>query len=382
MGGSVGRVVSVVAAVAIPVYAPSIAASFGVSSAIGTAVGNATVGGVLGSAVTGAALGAVSAVVTGQPIARGATAGFIGGGIGGGVDAFFGGATAPDGSTISGQSQAGLSAAESTLGNVADTQALASSPYGTIPGSQQTAMLGLQDAAFVEPTIASRVSGALSPVLSKITDPETAANFTLKAAGKVLATAFIPDSATAGLTPEEENIINARTAELEELRKTNRVAFDEQIKAAGDFLIQANQLDPTYFANQFSNAAKIKAARGGREARTQFAFANPNQTLTQADINRQTLDTFRDSSAAYDTGFNTALKNQTGLRKAGADIFGGITGAGNTYLTGLDTLQDDLAIGRKAGDTARSNLVRDFAGLNTGLGFLPDEDEDEEGVVT
>lgn len=378
MGGSVGRVVAVAAAVAVPFAAPTIASSIGLSSTIAGALGR-TAGNVLGSAIVGAGLGSVAAVVSGQPISRGATTGFIGGGIGG----FLGGgpegaATAADGSVIT---DAGLGTAESTLGNVDAARTASTSPFATIPGSEQTAMLGAQQAAFEPATLGERLSAGLQTVgstaLEKISDPETVANFTLRAASNLLATSLIPDSAMSGLSPEEQTIVDARQAELEQLRQTNRVAFDEQIKAAGDFLVQANQLDPVYFANQFANAAKIKSARGAREARKQFAFDNPNQALTQADINRQSLDTFRESSAAYDTGFNRALQNQTGLRQAGANIFGNITGAGNTYLTGLRDLQTDLAVGRTAGDKARSNLVSEFAGLNTGLGFLPDEEEDE-----
>ena len=161
MGGSVGRVVAVAAAVAVPFAAPTIASSIGLSSTIAGALGR-TAGNVLGSAIVGAGLGSVAAVVSGQPISRGATTGFIGGGIGG----FLGGgpegaATAADGSVIT---DAGLGTAESTLGNVDAARTASTSPFATIPGSEQTAMLGAQQAAFEPATLGERLSAGLQTV--------------------------------------------------------------------------------------------------------------------------------------------------------------------------------------------------------------------------
>ncbi len=382
-GGGLGSIISVVAAVAIPVFAGPIAASLGVSSAIASATGLAAGGiaaGALGGAVVGAGLGAITAVVAGQPISRGALSGAIGGAIGGGLDAYassqpiIGADGAPqlvDGTTT----QAGV--------NLTDPTAVAQSattPYATVPQSPQSIALAAQDAAFIEPTVLGKLKNiGLASVERIADDPEAVANLTLKAAGRLVGAAFVPDSATAGLTPEEENTVNNIEKELEVLRARDTQAFNEKIRIAGDFLIQAKSLDPEYFANQFANTAKIAAARSGLKTREQKSFNAPFLEESLADTNRMSLAQFGEGAKAYDAGLRQGQSLQNNALTQASNIYEGIGSSGQTtpYLQGQLGLGEIYASGRVAGDEARSNIVSDIAGLNTGLKFVDEEDENK-----
>ena len=384
-GGGISSVVSVVAAVAIPVFAPTIATSLGVSSAISAATGLAAGGvaaGALGGAVVGAGLGAISAVVTGQPIARGALTGGIGGAIGGGLDAFassqpiLGADGTPqliDGTTT----QAGV--------NLTDPVAVAESattPLGTVPGSPQTAMLRAQEAAFVEPSLIDSVKNIGIASLEKVSnDPEAMANLTLKAASRLVGVALVPDQATAGLSPEEEEIVANVEKELEAIRARDETAFANKLDIAGRLLAQSRGFDPTYTANQYANAAKIQAARAGLQAKEEQAFDNPFLSQTAADINRQNIAAFSQGAREFDRGFIAGrdMQNQALNQALGAYNTLGSSGTTTPYLQGQLDLGKIYESGRKAGDTARANIVQDIAGLNTTI--LGDDEEEDEALA-
>jgi len=397
MGGSVGRVVSVVAAVAIPVYAPSIAASFGVSSAINTAVGAAAssaIGTVAGSAVTGAALGAVSAIVTGQPISRGAITGFIGGGIGGGIDAFTGGAAAGDVTSTSGQVSGGLpSVPEVGLSTASPADAV----FGTVPTSTTptvgagltTADLGVSPvlgagraatAATSQTAIADKLGTNLtdtlkntgSKVLDKVTSPDALASLTVQAVGQLTAAALVPDSGLPGFSPEEQELVATRRQELEELKARDIDKYNQQIELSKRYLTQAGYVDPNYFANQARNQAAILGARQRKELEDERAFNPTLGDFTTADINRMNVDQARRQASAFDTGFlqGVNLQNQLTDRATAS-----LPTSNPNYAAGLAGLQTTLGTARELGDTDRTNVAKTLAGLNTTSGRTEKDQE-------
>ncbi len=385
MGGSVGRVVSVVAAVAIPVYAPQIAASFGVSSAINTAVGAAAgsaIGTVAGSAVTGAALGAVSAIVTGQPISRGAITGFIGGGIGGGIDAFTGGAAAGDVTSTSGQVSGGLpSVPEVGLSTASPADAV----FGTVPTSATpTVGTGLTTADFGvsqaltrnAPTtgldIVENLKDTGSKVLDKVTNADALASLTVQAVGQLTAAALVPDSGLPGFSPEEQELVATRRQELEELKARDIDKYNQQIELSKRYLTQAGYVDPNYFANQARNQAAILGARQRRELEDERAFNPTLGDFTTADINRMNVDQARRQASAFDTGFlqGVNLQNQLTDRATAS-----LPTSNPNYAAGLAGLQTTLGTARELGDTDRTNLAKTLAGLNTTSGRTEKDQE-------
>ena len=250
MGGSVGKVVSVVAAVAVPVYAPGIAASFGVSSAINTAIGvaaNSAIGTVAGSAIVGAGLGAVSAVVTGQPISRGATAGFIGGGFGGGIEALtasgvltpYGGpAVDAAGRPIPGAAQGATSSTVAPPVSVGGTNPLAGADMSAVGkliqqgggAARQSAGLtglGTPQARNTGRDLQEIARTTGSQVLDKVLDADKLASLTVQAVGQLTAAALYPDSGLPGFSEEEKELVETRRKEMEELRIKDNEAYEQ-----------------------------------------------------------------------------------------------------------------------------------------------------------
>ena len=386
MGGSVGKVVSVVAAVAIPVYAPGIAASLGVSSAIGTAVGNATVGTIAGSAVTGAALGTLSAIVTGQPIERGAITGFVGGGIGGGINAFTGGATAGDITSTSGQVGTGLpsvpevglstaSPADAVFGTVPTSATptvgagLTTADLGVSPvlGAGRTATAATSQTAIADlgTDLTDTLRSTGSKVLDKVTSPDALASLTVQAVGQLTAAALVPDAGLPGFSPEEQELVAARRQELEELRVRDNAAYEQQIALSKQLLTQAGYVDPTYFANQARNQAAILGARQQRDLEDERAFNPLIGDFTTADKNRMSIELAKQQQSAFDTGFLKGIDLQGQLLTDAART---IPSSPTAYSVGLDRLQDDLAIGRTLADTQRKNIAGLTSTLNTTSG--------------
>ena len=396
MGGSVGKVVSVVAAVAVPVYAPQIAASFGVSSAINTAIGvaaNSAIGTVAGSAIVGAGLGAVSAVVTGQPISRGATAGFIGGGIGGGIDAFTGGAAGTDsiyggpavdaaGNPIPGAAQGATATTVTAPVPVGATNQLAGANMSAVGRlTQQGGGAARQTAGLTGlGTVQARNTGrdlqeiartTGSQVLDKVLDADKLASLTVQAVGQLTAAALYPDSGLPGFSEEEKELVEARRKEMEELRIKDNEAYEQQIALSKQLLVQAGYVDPTYFANQAANTAAIQNARAIQEQRERDAF-NPLLTeFNTAQINQQSIDAAKNRQEAFDTGFLKGVDmRSTILRNIGQAI----PKAPTQYSVLTANLQDDLAKAEDRAVTGRQNVANFTAGLNTTTGRSPEDE--------
>jgi hypothetical protein len=392
MGGSVGKVVSVVAAVAIPVYAPGIAASFGVSSAINTAIGAAagsTIGTVAGSAIVGAGLGAVSAVVTGQPISRGATAGFIGGGIGGGIealsgaDAIYGGpAVDAAGNPIPGAAQGATATTVTAPVPVGATNPLAGADMSAVGrltqqggGAARQAAgltgLGTVDARNTGRSLQEVARTTGSQVLDKVLDADKLASLTVQAVGQLTAAALYPDSGLPGFSEEEKELVEARRKEMEELRIKDNEAYEQQIALSKQLLVQAGYVDPTYFANQAANTAAIQNARAIQEQRERDAF-NPLLTeFNTAQLNQQSIDAAKNRQAAFDTGFLKGVDMRSTIL---GNIGDAIPKAPTQYSVLTADLQDDLSKAEDRAVKGRQNVANFTAGLNTTTGRSPEDE--------
>ena len=394
MGGSVGKVVSVVAAVAVPVYAPGIAASFGVSSAINTAIGvaaNSAIGTVAGSAIVGAGLGAVSAVVTGQPISRGATAGFIGGGIGGGIEALtasgvltpYGGpAVDAAGRPIPGAAQGATSSTVAPPVSVGGTNPLAGADMSAVGkliqqgggAARQSAGLtglGTPQARNTGRDLQEIARTTGSQVLDKVLDADKLASLTVQAVGQLTAAALYPDSGLPGFSEEEKELVDARRKEMEELRIKDNEAYEQQIALSKQLLVQAGYVDPTYFANQAANTAAIQNARAIQEQRERDAF-NPLLTeFNTRQLNQQSIDAAKNRQSAFDTGFLKGVGMKSTIL---GNIGDAIPKAPTQYSILTADLQDDLTKAEDRAVKGRQNVANFTAGLNTTTGRSPEDE--------
>lgn len=371
-GGSVGRVIGTVAAVAVPFAAPAIASAVAASGALGAAMSAAmstTVGGVISSAITGAALGGLAATVAGQPFSAGAVTGAITGGIGGymsGTGTAAGGASGstPPPSTLD-------MSATPTLESVASPDALAGLSR---TGGTATGLTGgvAQGGATSSESLMNILSQTSEKVAGKLTNKDALANVTMQAASSLVGELLVPEGTLAQLSPEEQALIDERKAELEALRDRDLAAYNQAIEISKAYMVQANQIDPTYFAQQEANKAKVSSARTLRDIEEQSAL--DDKAFTTADRRRLSLDANRLSSSAYDTGFATGLDTRNRFIQAAQSTMptaGGTAG----YSQGLAGLQDVYQGQREAADKERENYQMMFAGLNTTLGNTKEEEE-------
>jgi len=386
-GGSVGRVVGVVAAIAIPVFAPTIAASLGVSAAVSTATGIAagaiTTG--IGSAITGAAMGAISAAVTGQSISRGALTGGLTAGLSGGIQEYMN----PGSLTTTTTGEQVVSAGPN-VNPTAATPAEQIFPTSTGPGGLTTADLGVPSSlgtpgvqTAVGRTAAAEATGkSLTDVIKstgdklydKVTNPDVLASVTLQAVNQLTAAAMVPEAGLPGFSPEEQELVEARRQELEELKTRDIEKYNQQIELSKQYLTQAGFVDPNYYALQSANTSQILSARQDREQRARDAFDPLGEGRTAGEQSRIDLDKAKRRQAAFDTGFLKGIDTRNQYLNASSTV---LPTSSPTYLAGMAGLQNTLADARPLGDTKRENAAGLLSAFNTTTG----RDEDDQAAL-
>ena len=383
--GGIGKILSVAAMIAIPISAPVISASLGMSAAIGTAVGSAAAGSVIGSAIAGAALGAITAVVSGQSIGAGAMTGAVTGGIGGyfsgpgtGTAAAgagqTGGATAPAGTLdMSAAPTLQTTASPDAIAGLAQRGGTATGLTGGIGAGGTPQVLNLEN---LSP--GDLYDQTVTVLKSKLNRPEVMANITLQAVGSILGYSVLPEGSLAELSDEEKALIDQRKTELEELKARNQEAYDYQVNVAKQYMINAKQIDPTYFATQEMNQSKIDSGRKIKAIEEDLALSN--YSLTPEATARLGLDAGRIASSKYDEGFRFGL----GLRDDAIDranqAFPQYTST--EYTQGLGDLQEVYAGQRETADKERANIQQAFAGLNTTSGNTAEEEDAMKNLYT
>lgn len=363
--GGIGKLISVVAMVAIPMAAPAIASSIAASGVLGasiTAAMTTTVGGVISGAIAGAALGGITAAVTGQSISAGALGGAIGGGIGGyaqGVSAGTGAVgTGPAATAASGGAglDTGIATTYDAAGNVVGTQSI--SQAGVVGASQAP-----------QGALAKALSDTSELVASKV-DAKALANLTMQAAGSLMGEVLVPPGTLAELSPQEQELLEERKVELAALRDRDLEAYNQAIEISKAYMVQAGQIDPTYFANQELAKSKIGSARTIRNIDEQAAL--DDKTISGNETRRLGIDANRLSASAYDTGYIKGLDTKGSLIKQASDTMPTASQTVN-YSAGLAGLQDTYKGQREAADKERENYQMMFAGLNTKEGNTDEE---------
>ena len=361
--GGLGKLLSIAAAVAIPFAAPAIAGSIAASGYLSATMTTfmTTVGGKM---MVGAALGAVSAAVQGQNVLKGA----LMGGATTGIASYTGA------NDFSGKE--GLGAAEGAAGLQGPntyTGGFGSATAGI--GAEQGAMLAEQTAAFGSNLAATPLSLTQlakqtgSAVASKLKDPKALANITMQAVGNLLGEAAVPEGSLALLSPEEQALVEERTAELKILRDRDNEAYLTQIDLSKKYMVQAGQIDPTYFANQEANKSKVESGRTINKIKEQAALSD--KTFTDNEANRFGLDANRLSASAYDTGFTTGLNTKNAYMNQAMSTMP--KSAPTNYSKGLAGLQDVYKGQREEANEERDSYQTLFAGMNTTEGNTNEE---------
>ena len=228
MSKAVKVVVAVAVAVAIPFVAPAIASSIGATAAISSAATTlgastaaaATIGATVGAAATGAVLGAAGAAVTGNDIEKGAIMGGLAGGFAG-----YSSATAANNAAAANPEV--TAAAENVGSNIVKVDATTGSAL-LADGTTIAA-----NGAVTAPTITSAAKAGFSTTITGLaSNPETLKKITAMALG---------NADISGLSPEEQELVELRKAELKRMASDNRALFEQQVLAAQEFMQMADQ---------------------------------------------------------------------------------------------------------------------------------------------
>ena len=360
-GSTVKSIIGVVASIAIPYVAPIISSALSLSagiSAITAGFVSSTAATTLASAFAGAALGTVSALVSGQSLQAGALIGAIGGGIGGYLGASGAGATggagtaagtANTGGTAAGLATGGTGGAVGTGGTGGAVGILGASGSVITPQATSANLLGKAT------NFLSKVGNS---IVSKITDPNTLAEITLKAGGQLLATTLIPG---ANLSPEEQRLVDLRSEELAELKKKDEVAFRHQLQIAKQFLVEAKHYDPHYTGLQSANRTSISQGRKLREYNRTAGLDKFRNTGAYDSAQRRTaIEGSRGIQSSYDSGYQKglALRNENLVNASKVHPRGDFR-----YEAGLGGLQNAFGSANARAARERENITELFGEL-------------------
>lgn len=221
MSKGVKKVLGVVAAIAVPFVAPAIAGAIGISSTLGTAA-------------VGAGLGAATSALTGGNPLIGALTGGLGTfAAGGGFQNMFGGPQP----LVAGQQSVGgglFGGPGMTTGTPLYAQAGMTGSNLLPPAATATGTAAGVGAGLAGAGAATAGQTALQSGIAALTDPATLARITLLAAS----------GDVTGLSAAEEELVNLRKQELQEIAATNQELFDQQVEAARNFMQMAAQNAP------------------------------------------------------------------------------------------------------------------------------------------
>jgi hypothetical protein len=226
---------------------------------------------------------------------------------------------------------AGLSVPSSGFANVASSTAGAASSTPT---------------TFVE-----ALKQVPSQIAARFSDPKALADLTLRAAGQLAGSAFAGD----GLSPEERQLLNAQTAELQKLQQTNQDLFNQRLQAAQQLMGESRYFDPEYFGLQSARRAQIADARAKRAG-----LRGLEDPVRQAEARRFDLATARDAATAFDVGYGTGVQGRLHTLTAGI----------NAMPTGFPSSMIDYTSLRNAYSDAAERVRKKQASIGTLFGSL------------
>jgi hypothetical protein len=211
-----------------------------------------------------------------------------------------------------------LAASASPTGFTAPTTTAAAPTFGaTTPTG-----LGPTNVAAASGQMATGAAGTAAPqtgfvaglknvggaIADRFTDPRMLADLTLRAAGQ-MAGSYATGS---GLSDEQQQLVNAQMAELQQLQTQNQAAFKQRLEAAQGLLGDAKYFDPEYFG--------LQRARQQQTAGAQAKAAGLRGTTgerRQAESRRYDLATSRNTGTAYDQGYLTGVQGNLQTQQAG-----------------------------------------------------------------
>jgi len=409
MSKAVKKVLTVAAAVAVAYFAPQVAATLLKGSAFATS----TAATVVTSAAVNAAGNAAIAAATGGDVGKAAIMGAITGGVGGYLQGPAAGttaappATAPPAAAAPSVATGATPAAGASIPEVVvSTGRYAVSPLDVVPevfaGRAGLSFTGQQAPTTPEQLQEVQVTGKTVPgltsaadleagrlanqlnsanfgtralatlrtagreVVSKFTDPKMIADLTLRAAGQLAGSAL----AGSGLSPEEQKLLAAQAADLQELKNTNQELYNLRLEQAKAMLGEAARdygFETESQARARGAGLTTAAVRGltGERRRTELArqrraraeeiatgrargelmTAQQTQAARQAGLGALPVAGPQATTMAYRSGlmgnYAEAERRRLAASEASGQFFGGLYGKPQAGLMGTEPTQEE-----------------------------------------
>ena len=218
-----------------------------------------------------------------------------------------------------------------------------------------SAIAGTQAAS--DPSFLSRlgtgISNTASVIGDRLTNPENLADITLRAAGQLAGSAIAGD----GLSEQQQQLVDAEVAELQQLQQTNKAAFTERLEAAQSLLGESRYFDPEYFGLQRARQQQTAGAQAKREG-----TRGTTGEQRRAEERRYDIATGRNVGTAFDQGYLTGVQGRLQTQQAGLTQLP----MPNQYATGYGALTKTLSDAESQRLAAAKQVGNLFGGL-TGM---------------
>jgi len=191
----------------------------------------------------------------------------------------------------------------------------------------------------------------------QLTDPRKQAEFLLRAATLSVGGAMAGD----GMSPEERQLIEQQKAELEQLRISDRAAYDRKLQEAYNIVGEANYFDPEQFGLQSARGVQTAGARAKSEALRKVSGGR-RSGLRTAEERRFDLGIAKGSETAYLQGADWAQQQKLRTKQAGLQLIPNAPSTALQYGQYVGNLYD--AADRRRRQTAGD--IGDLFGTFTG----------------
>jgi hypothetical protein len=207
-------------------------------------------------------------------------------------------------------------------------------------------------------------------IAERFSDPNVLADLTLRAAGNLAGNLAGSAMVGTGLSPAEQQLLQAQTEELAWLRQNNQAAFQERLRSAQELLGQAKYFDPEYFGLQAARRQQLAGSVAEREGLRGLTGA-----AREAEQRRYRLGTARNVGTAYDIGYGQGVQGRTQLTQAGLQALP------NPNMFSSATSFSPLMTAYGQGDRRRQEGLRDLGSLFDSFTTQPSESERRAGLI-
>jgi len=193
----------------------------------------------------------------------------------------------------------------------------------------------------------------------QLTDPRKQAEFLLRAATLSIGGAMAGD----GMSPEERALIEQQKAELEQLRVSDKAAYDRKLQEAYNIVGDANYFDPAQFGLMSQRGVQTSGARAKADALRKVSGGR-RSGLRTSEERRFDLGIAKGGETAYLQGADWAQQQKLRTKQAGLALVPNAPTSSLQYGQYVGNLYDaaDRRRRQNAGDIG--DLFGSFTGSN------------------